>query len=89
MKASASIKCSLKLYNRGENLVKVYAFDLGEAFCYKVGVLAAITFDIENPAVVYDFVAFWHVDKFEYVSLFEHIKLSGTHFSPFFLSIRW
>ena len=54
-------------------MVKVYAFDLGEAFPCKAGTFAAIGFDIENPVIVYDFAAFRHIDEFKYVSLFEHI----------------
>ena len=77
------------MYNRGEDLVKVNTFDLREAFHYKVGIFAAIGFDVKKPVVVYDFAAFQHINEFKYVSLFEHIKLSGACFSPFLLLIRW
>ena len=89
IEASASIKCSLKSYDRGEDLVKVNSFDLREAFCYEVGALVAIGFDVKNPAIVYDFPAFQYIDKFKYISLSKHIELSGTCFSPFLLLIRW
>ena len=69
-------------------MVEVNAF-LREAFHYKVGVFVAIRFDVKNPAIVYDFVAFQHIYKLIHIPFFEHIKLSFTCFSPFLLLIKW
>ena len=54
-------------------MVKVNSFDLRKAFRYKAGTFAAIGFDVENPAIVYDFAAFRYINEFKYVSLFEHV----------------
>ena len=53
-------------------MVKVNTFDLREASHYKVSALVAIRFDVENPVIVYDFVAFQHLDEFKHVLLPEH-----------------
>ena len=64
---------SLKLYDRGEDLVKVNTFDLRKAFCYKAGAFVAIGVDVENPVIVNDFAAFWRINEFKYISLSGHV----------------
>jgi len=45
---------SLKLYNRGEDLVEVFSFDLREALCYEVGSLSTIGLNVKYPTVFND-----------------------------------
>ena len=47
-----------KTYNKWEDLVKLNSFDLREAFHDEAGVFVVTGFDVENPAIVYDFAAF-------------------------------
>ena len=42
---------SLESHNGGEDLVKVFSFDLREALCYEAGSLSSIGFDIKDPSV--------------------------------------
>jgi len=50
---------SLESHNRGEDLVEILSFNLGEALCYEAGSFSPIGFNIEDPSVFYDSAATW------------------------------
>ena len=70
-------------------MVKVNAFDLGEAFYYKAGAFAVIRFNIENQAIVHDLVAFQCINEFIHIPFFEHVKPSFPCFSSFFFIVEY
>ena len=45
---------SLESYNRGEDLVEIFSFDLREAICYEAGSLSTIGLNVKYPTVFND-----------------------------------
>jgi len=56
--ATANNKCTDSYQTTSEDVIKVNAFDLREAFGYKPGFLTTIAFSCEYPAILYGLTAF-------------------------------